>query len=81
MICSYDKKPLELKEMCKTLRRNAIKTLSQEKSKTQKENEPINQINEEFPDSAYDLLKKLLEIDCNKRVSAEEALKHEFFHD
>ncbi len=33
----------------------------------------------EFPDSAYDLLKCLLEMDCDKRVTAADALKHSFF--
>ncbi len=33
----------------------------------------------EFPDSAYDLLRYLLEMDCDKRVTAEDALKHSFF--
>ena len=32
----------------------------------------------EFPDSAYDLLKKMLEIDGNKRISCENILKHAF---
>lgn len=33
----------------------------------------------QFPDSAYDLLKGLLEIDYEKRLTAGEALQHEFF--
>lgn len=37
------------------------------------------EILEEFPDSAYDLLKKLLDLDYEKRYNAENALKHEFF--
>jgi cell division control protein 7 len=32
-----------------------------------------------FPDSAYDLLKGLLELDFEKRLTASEALEHEFF--
>ena len=34
----------------------------------------------EFPDSAYELLKQLLEMDCDKRITAQEALKHPFFN-
>lgn len=31
-----------------------------------------------YPDSAYDLLKKLLDVDPESRISAEEALNHPF---
>jgi cell division control protein 7 len=33
----------------------------------------------DFPDCAYDLLKGLLELDFEKRLSAQDALKHSFF--
>lgn len=36
---------------------------------------------EPFPDSTYDLLKGLLELDFEKRLSADKALKHCFFQD
>ena len=34
-----------------------------------------------FPDSAYDLLARLLELDPARRISAEDALQHPFFAD
>lgn len=85
LICSHEKKQLDLKETCKILRKNAIKGLMSSKSRQSIENEsPANKYNfnnivEEFPDSAYDLLKKLLELDCDKRISADSLLKHPFF--
>lgn len=70
MVCSFDKKPMDLKDLCIALRKNVVKLGSKTKS-----NESVV----EFPNSAYDLLKKLLELDSDKRYSAEEALNHEFF--
>jgi cell division control protein 7 len=65
-----------LKEICIELRKSVIKSIISSKSKNQYEK---NELIIEFPDSAYDLLKKLLELDSDKRISAEEALKHSFF--
>ena len=73
--------------MCKFLRKNVLKNLNLEKTKQSKENNETKKstvskkptLFEDFPDSAYDLLKKLLELDCDKRLSAENALKHQFF--
>ena len=76
LVCSYDKKPTDLKELCVGLRKTATKAILNTKTKFQHENvEPII----EFPDAAYDLLKKLLELDSDKRFTAEDALKHSFF--
>ena len=55
--------------MCIQLRKNVAK----------KATATTDQLADEFPDSAYDLLKKLLELDCDKRISAANALKHPFF--
>ncbi len=68
LICSYDKKPCDLKDICVNLRQGVVKSSKQEI------------IIEQFPDSAYDLLKKLLDLDSDKRYTASDALKHPFFH-
>ena len=36
---------------------------------------------DDIPDSAYDLLKRLLDLNPATRVTAQEALRHEFFRD
>lgn len=76
---------MDLKELCKVLRKNVLKNIKIEKEKNLKETEEkkigSQELFEEFPDSAYDLLKKLLELDCDKRLSAENALKHQFFEE
>ncbi len=61
-----------------SLRKNVVNSMNTAASKTKFQasaNDPII----EFPDSAYDLLKCLLEMDCEKRVTAADALKHSFF--
>lgn len=78
-ICSYEKKTTDLKEICMTLRTNMIKSLSANRSKKRFSEKEILSIEQEFSESAYDLLKKLLDLDCEKRLSAENALKHPFF--
>ena len=61
---------MDIKDLCVGLRKNALKSCK---------NKSAEQKLIEFPDSAYDLLKKLLELDSDKRLSAEQALKHPFF--
>lgn len=56
-----------------------VKGLGSNRSKSAIGSEENRKIEEDFPDSAYDLLKKLLELDSEKRISAENALNHEFF--
>lgn len=81
LVCSFDKSPMDLKELCVSLRKNVINSVNSEKyTKSSRQqgnvsNEPII----EFPDTAYDLLKKLLELDSDKRFTAEDALNHSFF--
>lgn len=56
-----------------------FKGLCEQKSKKGLSEKDIASVQIEFPPSAYDLLKKLLEIDWEKRLSAEDALNHSFF--
>ncbi|CAF0937734.1 unnamed protein product [Brachionus calyciflorus] len=77
-LCSFDKQPDDLKEICKSLRRNSVQTIKS-KASNETEREANSNIIVDFPDGAYDLLKKLLELDYEKRISAENALKHQFF--
>jgi len=70
---------MDLKDICQSLRTNVKARLETSHKSKNPENETLSPIVDEFPDSAYDLLKKLLELDCNKRISAENALRHPFF--
>lgn len=70
LVCSFDKSAVDIRELCISLRKSAVRLYSRSDSKQE------NII--EFPESAYDLLTKLLELDCDKRLSAEQALKHAF---
>lgn len=90
LICSHEKKQLELKEICKLLRKNATRGILTSKSRNSIENETLTHSStnqnqkkfiDEFPDTAYDLLRKLLELDCDKRLSADILLKHPYFND
>jgi cell division control protein 7 len=83
LVCSHDKKAISLKEICTSLRRNTIKNLQNKKTNNKSSTTTIedkeNESGDIFPDDIYDLLKKLLELDSEKRLSAEDALKHSFF--
>lgn len=70
---------MDLKDICQSLRTNVKARLESSHKNKPMEKEAFTTIIEEFPDTAYDLLKKLLELDCNKRISAENALRHPFF--
>ena len=65
------------------MRKNAILRCNMRREsieKTTSSQQRSDELFYEFPDSAYDLLKQLLEMDCDKRITAQEALKHPFFH-
>ena len=78
LICSYDQKTAEIKDTCQLLRKNAIMRCNSRRESVDK-SVSTDELFYEFPDSAYELLKQLLEMDCDKRVTAEDALKHPFF--
>lgn len=81
-MCSYDKKPADLKEICTKLRQSVVKNIKKSSNCTENTAASAKQvIIERFPDSAYDLLKRLLDLDMDKRCTAAEALKHSFFHE
>lgn len=53
--------------------------MSEQKTRKKLSQREIDSIETVFPDSAYDLLKRLLDIDCEKRLTAQAALQHSFF--
>ena len=61
----------EIKESCDA--RNCMKRMTSERTDTR-----ISEKCQCVPDTAYDLLEKLLELDPRKRISADEALHHPF---
>ncbi|XP_039288019.1 cell division cycle 7-related protein kinase isoform X2 [Nilaparvata lugens] len=99
LICSTEKQPLNLKQVCQRLRRRKLEyaTLSPnvklrlcttcdhyvfpaDGCLCNREEAPDNEFQQQsqFPDEAYDLLGKLLDIDPNTRITAEDALNHPF---
>ena len=63
LVCDVDREPFEIKHLCQSLRSTTNS----------------NQKDIFFPDCVYDLLKHLLDLDFEKRFTAEQALNHEFF--
>ncbi|GLV31555.1 Cdc7 kinase [Carabus blaptoides fortunei] len=91
LICSEKKPPLDLRKVCCKLRSRGKQSefTSDKKCKNCEQfihnclciGTPIIGAVDIFPDSAYDLLKRLLDVDPYKRISAEEALKHPFLNE
>ncbi|KAJ8299897.1 hypothetical protein KUTeg_021416 [Tegillarca granosa] len=81
-ICSPATPALDLKTLCSKLRQGAPGKSSRSCSREDLELEKENIINASWtrvPNSAYDLLKQLLDLDPFTRITAEKALEHPFF--
>ena len=76
LICSPSQQPLDLKTMCVKLRTAPMSRLSKTNSATNVETEKSWR---NIPDSAFDLLRRLIDLNPYTRITAEEALKHPFF--
>ncbi|XP_018336280.1 cell division cycle 7-related protein kinase isoform X2 [Agrilus planipennis] len=88
LLCSEHKEPVNLKNLCNLLRkRKGNNSKVEETEKCCKCSKLIQycfctssskDTNDAFPESAYDLLLKFLDIDPKTRITAKEALKHEY---
>lgn len=92
LICNETKPKLDLRKICCILRNRAnnINLMSSSNCLSCKQTMNLciclgstlhHSIQDTFPNEAYQLLIKLLDINMNTRISAEEALKHPFFND
>lgn len=70
MICSEKLDGLDLRELCKQLRSRGKGTGTESVEES-----------EIFPDGAFSLLKRLMDVNPNTRISAEAAMNHEFLAD
>ncbi|XP_064649511.1 cell division cycle 7-related protein kinase-like [Lineus longissimus] len=78
MICSPNRPTAHLKNMCIALRRCTKSPKHRAKRSCPEkpdEHDPLCDV----PDTAYDLLKRLLDVDPNTRITAEDALNHPYF--
>lgn len=80
MICSPSQNKVDLRTMCTKLR-SAPLSKQQTSRKSNKMSAEAEASWRHVPDSAYDLLSRLLDLNPFTRITAEEALKHPFFTD
>ncbi|RZF39923.1 hypothetical protein LSTR_LSTR002326 [Laodelphax striatellus] len=99
LICSSEKQPVNLKQVCQRLRRRKLEYASLSPNlklhlcttcdhyvfptdgclcNTDVRTDSEFQHSSQFPDPAYDLLQRLLDIDPDSRITAEDALNHPF---
>ncbi|XP_014221526.2 LOW QUALITY PROTEIN: cell division cycle 7-related protein kinase-like [Trichogramma pretiosum] len=68
-ICGADTQALDLRDTCQK---------SRKRKKNPNSNSSSSVLQEDYPDAAYDLLEKLLDLNHSTRITAEEALNHSF---
>ncbi|KAK3579927.1 hypothetical protein CHS0354_014038 [Potamilus streckersoni] len=78
LVCSPFSSKLNLQTLCTKLRTGPISKQTSRQCDADKENAAILSWNS-VPDSAYSLLESLLDLNHFTRITAAEALKHEFF--
>lgn len=77
LICLPQTKSMNLQNLCFNLRN--VETNEKCKPGTQTENKTASQFIEAVTHSAFDLLVKMLDLNANTRITAEDALEHEYF--
>ena len=72
LVCSERCPPVDIQHMCRKLRQSALIAKFGQRRGEEREKEQV------FPESAYDLLQRLMDVDAATRITAAEALQHPF---
>ncbi|KAL5015720.1 hypothetical protein ScPMuIL_005309 [Solemya velum] len=82
LVCSPQNPSLDLRTLCTKLRGSSMSAPHVKPSRhlENKENSSVSSWNS-VPESAFDLLKRLLDLNPYTRITAEEAVSHPFFED